>query len=197
MKTSNFKSLVLGLLSLALLAIVVVACQKEEAEPVVEQDFAQTFENDSDVLTLVGLMEESANDALQALKKQGIGADEFKQLYERGNEQEIANTLKMDASVVFERNFKINELAQKINTKYPDLESRINDGHDVQVYQDPFTMMGQFLDSDGTSKDKCSGWRNWRNLGKYTVCLAACAVTAPTGWGYFLCATVCYFSFCT
>lgn len=193
MKTLKFKSIMYGLGAFGMLFLIVTSCQKENTEEPIPTDtnLEMALENDKDALEMMRLAEENANEIMSALKKQNISIDEFRSLYEANDEVQIAQALNLDADVVLERSNRISLLAQTISNRYPDLESRVQDG---QVYDDPFVTMGYVL--DGTGKGKCSGWRNWRNIGKYTVCVAACA-TSTAGVGYALCSLVCYFSFCT
>ena len=192
MKTLKFKSIMYGLAAIGMVLLIVTSCQKEAEEPIpTDTHLEQALENDKDALEMIRLAEENANVIMTALKKQNISIAEFRDLYEANDEAQIALALNLDVDATLERSHRISLLAQTVNNRYPDLESRVEDG---QVYEDPFVTMGYVI--DGTGKGKCSGWRNWRNIGKYTVCVAACA-TSTAGVGYALCCLVCYFSFCT
>lgn len=193
MKTLKLRSIYIGLLTIGVLIFTVISCNKDQDEDPVQlgTDTAQGLENDEDALEMLRLVEANADYILQAMRKQNMTAIEFQSLYESGNDAQIAQALSLDVALLAERDVKIQELALRVNAKYPNLESLVDDG---QVHQDPFVTMGYALDSSG--KGKCSGWRNWRNIGKYTVCVAACA-TSTAGVGYVLCSLVCYFSFCT
>ncbi len=193
MKTLKLRSIFYGLLAVGMLSLFVVSCDRDQAEDPVqtETDIAQALENDEDALKMIDLVETNANELLQAMKKSNMSAENFRSLYETGDDTQIAQILNLDAAVLTERGAKIMALAQKVNAKYPNLESLVADD---QVYEDPFVIMQYQLESSG--KDKCSGWRNWRNIGKYTVCVAACA-TSTAGTAYVLCSLVCYWSFCT
>ncbi|NHF59974.1 hypothetical protein FK220_011520 [Flavobacteriaceae bacterium TP-CH-4] len=193
MKTLKFKFVRNGLAAIGMVLLFVTSCQKERTEEPISTDnsLETALENDQDALEMMRLAEENADEILAALKKQNISIDAFRSMYEANDEAQIAQALNLDVNAMLERNHRIRTLAQTINNRYPDLESRVDDG---QVYEDPFVTMGYAL--DGTGKGKCSGWRNWRNIAKYTVCVAACA-TSTAGTAYALCSLVCYFSFCT
>ncbi len=195
MKILNLRPVLHSLLAIGMVFFFVTSCNKDEGKDVVEPDIAQALENDEDAIAMIKLMQENSDQVLNALKDQNISIVEFKQLYELGNEEKISEALKLDKNVLVERNNQIITLAQKLTLKYPNLQDY---GDDDQQYQDPFVIMGEILDSEGaiTSRGKCSGWRNWRNIAKYTVCVAACAASTA-GTAYFLCSLVCYFSFCT
>ena len=189
---------------LLFLGSIFFACENEDPTPLpdtetstdqevgitLDQVTIDAFKNDPEALELGQLLEQNTDLILNAMRQQGITSQELSALMDAGDETQLQYALKLDPAVVHENAVKIQTLSQSLLSKYPGLQAL---SESTEGYRNPYQAMDLAL---AGSADKCE-WYDWRNLGKYTVCVAACAVTAPTGFGYVLCCAVCYLSFCT
>lgn len=157
------------------------------------------LQKDEDLLSLIQIK----NDFTDRLIASKVPIDKIKEAFLTGDDDFIYEALSYSNSEINHVNEIIKTSGFNLINRYPLIKSEVykrleTDCLDCKKTENAdliFSTLEQTSPMNGLVRLKNDGEMSTGDWVKYTICVAACAVTAPTGPGYFLCCAVCAASF--
>jgi len=157
------------------------------------------LQNDADLLALIQIK----NDFTSRLTASKIPMNEIKEAFLTGNDDFIYEALSYSNKEANYMNSVIKTSGFNLVNRYPLIEGEVvkrlnTDCLECTTMENAelgFANLSKITPVNGLIRLKNNGEMSSSDWIKYTICVAACAVTAPSGPGYFLCCAACIASF--
>lgn len=176
-------------------------CQKD-SDLFIADDYIsvnEKLQNDADLLYLIQIKEEITNRIINS----ETPLDEIKEAFLIGDEEFINKALSYSEMEMNEVRNSILKSGNNIINRYPLIETQVNkklesdcvDCFDTKKIDFLFANLEKTTFTGEQIRLKNDGESSSVDWAGYTLCIAACSLTAPTVVGYIACCALCVYTF--